>query len=146
MKDGYPEKQELDLIKHWSYRDVFKLLDYLYDLWNYNDWGFKEEWKYNHLFKRDELKVNLSTGGWSGNEDLIEALLENEYVKLLWYNKWERGGHYEFIINPEQIGFKTVSEYCKKNKVSRQYVNQTKNRFDWIIISEKKRLLRPKNL
>lgn len=141
--EGYPEQHELDLISGWDYKDVFNMLDYIGDRWNYGDWGFKREWKYNDLFKRYELHLELHTGGWSGNEDLINAIMENEWFKRLWYAEWRRGGHYKFIINPFNIEFKAVAEYCKDNKVSRQYVYKIKDRFEWIIISHNKRLLRP---
>ena len=48
-----------------------------------------------------EIAKNLwkvSTGGWSGCEDIIDALGEN---KLFWSLCWEssrKGGHYEFEV------------------------------------------------
>lgn len=140
-KEGYPDTHELKKISTWDYKDVFNLIDYIHECWNYSH-GFIKEWKYDDIFKRHELHLELHTGGWSGNEDLIKAIMDNEWIQMLWYAEWKRGGHYKFIINPFDIGFKTVPDYCKENNVSRQYVSKIKDRFEWIIISHNKRLLR----
>lgn len=140
--EGYPEQQELDKIRAWDYKDVFAMLDYIAERWNYGDWLFKREWKYDDLYKRHELHLELHTGGWSGNEDIINAILENLWFKILWYAEWSRGGHYKFIINPFNIGFRSVADYCKDMKVTRQYVHKIKDKFEWVIISHNKRLVR----
>ena len=142
---GYPEEHELEKIRSWDYKDVFEMIEYIAERWNYGDYGFKREWEYNCLFNRYELHLWLHTCGWSGNEEIIEAILDNVWFKGLWYAEWRRGGHYKFIINPFNIGFKTVFEYCKDNNVSRQYIHKIKDRFEWIIISKNKRLLRMSN-
>lgn len=142
--EGYPENKELKLIKEWDYKDVFNLMNYVEDCWWTSSWGYKKYWKIDYIGKRNVLHIELHTGGWSGNESIINSLLENNFVNILWYAEWKRGGHYKFIINPFNIGYQLVSEYCKSEKVSRQYVHKIKDRFDWVIISEHKRLLRKK--
>lgn len=142
--EGYPEAKELQLIKDWDYKDVFNLIEYLYERWHFGAWGFNQSWGRQSLTKKNVLNVHMSTGGWSGNESLIHALKENQFFCLLWHAQWNRGGHYKFCINPYNIGYITVSEHCKEYNVSRQYVHKTKDKFDWIVISQNKRLLRPK--
>jgi hypothetical protein len=68
------------------------------------------------------LLLHISTGGWSGNEDIIQELLSNQMVKMLTYTSWRRGGHYEFEINPEVLGYKPVKIWVKELGVSRQAV------------------------
>lgn len=58
-------------------------------------------WKYPDYFVvkgKKTIKLGLHTGGWSGNEDIIEALQENEMFFLLYWLKSVRGGHYYLQI------------------------------------------------
>lgn len=43
-------------------------------------------------------EIEYSTGGWSGQESFIYAVLESPFVKMLYHYAWERGGHYKFRI------------------------------------------------
>jgi hypothetical protein len=52
----------------------------------------------------DELQcpikiITYSTGGWSGQEDLINAVCQNQICDLFYLWSWRRGGHYEFRIS-----------------------------------------------
>lgn len=142
MNKGYPEEKDLKLIREWDHNDIFNLLEYLYDCWHFQDWGFKQKWSNEIIHQKPVLFVELHTGGWSGNESLITALLQNKFIRAFWYKQWTRGGHYKFEINPYNIGYTTVLEYCKNSNVSRQYVYKIKDRFKWVIISKNKRLLK----
>lgn len=42
--------------------------------------------------------IHFSTGGWSGCESFIEAVLEVEAIRALHYEAWQRGGHYTFRV------------------------------------------------
>lgn len=92
------------------------------------------------------LHLELHTAGWSGNEDIINALLENRMFTALWYKQWKTGGHYWFELNPVNLGYSTVQQYCKENGISRQGVYHTKDKFDWIEISHNKKMLKRKAL
>jgi hypothetical protein len=50
------------------------------------------------LVKRNAYKVYFSTGGWSGNEAVINAMMKWPFINLF-HTKWTRGGHYEFIVS-----------------------------------------------
>ncbi|WOJ91698.1 hypothetical protein RZS28_19835 (plasmid) [Methylocapsa polymorpha] len=41
--------------------------------------------------------LEFSTRGWSGAENLIDAMLGHIWIKYL-HTKWRRGGHYSFEI------------------------------------------------
>lgn len=43
------------------------------------------------------IAVAFHTGGWSGAEDLIDAMLRNFWINHL-HTKWERGGHFYFEL------------------------------------------------
>lgn len=87
---GNPNEYELLKIKDWNLmgNGVYELLRYVRSLWNLADTYFllKGEW------------LELHTGGWLSNENIIIALMRN---KLFWNTCWqksERGGHYFFAI------------------------------------------------
>jgi len=55
------------------------------------DWGFI-------LSGEEEFTLSLSTGGWSGNEDIIRALKKNFIFWSMYWQMNRRGGHYQFKI------------------------------------------------
>ena len=135
--EGYPTKQELKAIKNWDKNDFLGLIEYVRQRWNWAVTACQTRWEKaskTGADKRAVLHWELHTGGWSGNESLINALLENKMFCMMWYYSWERGGHYVFKINPYNIGYITVKEYCEKHDCTRQYVSKIKDRFDWISI------------
>lgn len=88
-KDGYPTERELKRIKEWDVlSDLMGLLRFVENLWSYPD---------RFILKgKRVLRLYLSTGGWSGNEDIIRALRENH---SFWWIGWQKsvvGGHYWF--------------------------------------------------
>jgi hypothetical protein len=93
MNDGYPEEHELEKIRSWEIRDkqsLDEMIEFIKSVWWSPDFGFKTD---------DDGKLYLSTGGWSGNEDIIDAMDKNH---IFWWFCWEqsrRGGHYIFDLN-----------------------------------------------
>ena len=49
-----------------------------------------------------EFVISFSTGGWSGCEDFIDAVLQNTMLNVMYYSAWKRGGHYEFRVSESQ--------------------------------------------
>ena len=49
------------------------------------------------------LEVEFHTGGWSGAETVIGKLLSHHGLRMLYYQKWESGGHYWFHIPAGQL-------------------------------------------
>lgn len=45
---------------------------------------------------RPIIRYTFSTGGWSGNEDLIRAMEQNWMIWSLTWVQSRRGGHYIF--------------------------------------------------
>mgnify|MGYP001214703824 CR=1 FL=1 len=83
--NDYPTEQELEQIKTWS--DIPSLPEFIETVWN-TGYG---------TFARNGGTLKLVTGGWSGNEDIIEAMGNN--VALFWTLYWqrsERGGAFYF--------------------------------------------------
>jgi hypothetical protein len=67
--------------------DFDKVLERLRAKWWMPEWGFI----------RKGGRVELHTGGWSGNEALIHKLQRSLFWSMCW-EKSVRGGHYYFRI------------------------------------------------
>jgi hypothetical protein len=86
-EDGYPYDAELGRIAQWPHTDIPGLIDYVIGLWHYPN----SAW-------RDGEKYCFATGGWSGNESIMDALAQNHMFWTLCWQLSERGGYYEFEI------------------------------------------------
>ena len=85
----YPTEEELQKIREWEYNDLYALFLFIKDIWNWGD-------DYVTIKGDPEVTITLVTGGWSGNEEIIQALSENYIVWAQCWEKSERGGLYEF--------------------------------------------------
>lgn len=98
--DGYPTEETLRVIREWPIKSNYAVKDlcaYCREAWN---WG-KTMW--GHKCGRDEFGkpwITVSTGGWSGNEDIVVALRENVIFWAMCWLESRRGGHYKFITAP----------------------------------------------
>ena len=138
--EGYPDEKELRMIRKWDIKEFPTLLQFVEERWCYNDFHKRELIKErNNLF----LQWTLITGGLSGNESLISALLGNQLFEMCWYYEWTRGGKHVFRIDPRNVGFRLVSDYCKENNVSRQWISKAKNKFEYFKLSPNKIFVRP---
>ena len=96
---GYPTQEFLDFVKQYEPDDSLPLVTFvekvLVDAWWSSDWGFKLHRKYRGI-----RKLELHTGGWSGNEETIGAITSNIYLThfKMKYVMWRTGGHYYFEI------------------------------------------------
>lgn len=89
--NDYPSKQDFKQIRQLAKKcpsTINELLDKMKDVWWMPDWGYR-------FTKRRFLY--LSTGGWSGNEDIISVLENTPFWWLYWVSS-RRGGHYIFHI------------------------------------------------
>ena len=98
MTGRYPSEPELEAIRRWDYHSIKGVFDYIKSIWEYADWGWHEENTTDN--GKPIIRYKISTGGWSGNEEILSALRENH---VIWSFSWvqsRRGGHYIFEINP----------------------------------------------
>ena len=87
-EDDYPEEHELKLIAEWPHDDWAALLEYVRERWTYQDrWTVGGD------------KLFVSTGGWSGNEDLIRALQQNRVFWAICWEQSRRGGHHILALD-----------------------------------------------
>ena len=102
--DGYPTDDALEIVKLWHWDDARGWFKFIENLWAYRDWGWKEkdephEWEDHKQYKDKTVhRYYISTAGWSGNESIIRAMQDNDFI---WHLNWvqsRRGGHYIFEL------------------------------------------------
>jgi hypothetical protein len=92
-EDGYPTDETLERVRVWPYTDLVGLFTFLHSIWWHAGWCWH---------RQRGRKLWISTGGWSGNEDLFDALNANWIVSSQCYHSHRRGGHYIFEF-PEGV-------------------------------------------
>jgi len=92
--NDYPRECVLKEIAEYNILEdgVQGYLDLIKRVWHTPDWGFR-------LAGKRVLRLYLSTGGCSDNEEIIAAMQENLFWLLHWQRS-DRGGHYYFKIRP----------------------------------------------
>jgi hypothetical protein len=88
----YPSEETLKKIEDWNMTkdNPFELTNFIIEVWN-ESYGVAE------LTGKKVKILKLWTGGWSGNEDIIDAIHKSDF----WYLYWQqsiRGGFYVFKI------------------------------------------------
>lgn len=89
--DGYPTDEELELIRKWDFRDLEGWFAFI-----------KSNWVYDGYFEQAGSLYQISTGGWSGHEEIIGAMEENVMCWIATWQQSRRGGHFLFEI-PESL-------------------------------------------
>jgi hypothetical protein len=97
--DGYPTQAALDIVQTWHWMDARGWFEFIKSIWNLSSWGWHESTVEND-YNPDKVmrQYDISTGGWSGNEAIIEAMQANGWM---WHLNWvqsRRGGHYIFEL------------------------------------------------
>lgn len=85
----YPSDETLEEIKNADCQDFHKFMEMIEPHWEFADWGWR----------RDGEVYFISTGGWSGNEDIIQAMKENMIFWMMYWANSRRGGHYVFCAS-----------------------------------------------
>ena len=86
--DGdYPSEDDIYKIIEWPDNDVMGLIEFIQSIWHWGD---------DYVMLKGD-KFELHTGGWSGNEDIVDALMGTMFWMLCWESS-RRGGHYYFEI------------------------------------------------
>lgn len=92
---NYPDEKSLKEIKEWDIpkQGIRGLLDLVKENTKWSD-------RQIHITGKKVIRFEYHTGGWSGNEDVINALRQNLLFWPLFWVKSIRGGHYYFKIKP----------------------------------------------
>ena len=91
MTDEYPTDATLRKVRYWPIRTGADCVDLL----RFVEAQFRGA---DRQVRRRGRRWSISTGGWSGNESLIEALQRNHIFWSLCWMKSERGGHFVFEV------------------------------------------------
>lgn len=93
--DGYPTEEFLERIRTWEVKrraDCKALLEFIRaGGWYYPEFFSPADWSRKGVWM-------VSTGGWSGNESVIDAMEDNHMFWLLSWASSRRGGHYMFDV------------------------------------------------
>ena len=84
-EDGYPTEETLERVRTWEPKDFQGLAEFLVSIWHYPE----------YITLAGSL-LRVSTGGWSGHEDIIGRLRENHAWWAFHWQSHKRGGHYVF--------------------------------------------------
>lgn len=92
MKRDYPLPCQLKKLARLAEQNKpMETVEYMRGLWWADTWGF-------HVNQKPGgVQLDLSTGGWSGNEDII-GVLQKSFFWLAHWKQSSRGGHYIFFI------------------------------------------------
>jgi len=95
--DGYPTEEELRRIIEWRPADWLQWMEFIKSCWWAADWGWAE-YDGRDDYGEPTRFYSISTGGWSGNEDIIAAMRENFCGWAMAWCEHRRGGHYRFEV------------------------------------------------
>ena len=101
--DGYPTEQSVAALEAWrptSFDDAGLFVGWdLPEIWERTGYGTARV----AIDKDGQAHIFYSTGGWSGNEELMGAVMGNFLCSYHW-NAHFSGGHYIFetrLLNPQ---------------------------------------------
>ena len=98
-RDGYPDDAAIDAITSmgegdWDFEEAERFMR--------NDFArLAKELSYASVWEEtvedgDEHEIGFTTGGWSGCESFINAVLSVKPIRMMFYYSWTRGGRYTF--------------------------------------------------
>ena len=87
MNSEYPTEEQLEKITAWPALEFYGLMEYIKPIWMYAD---------SNYWTKENGEYHISTGGWSGNEEIIEAMQQNYIWWATFWQSAERGGHFKF--------------------------------------------------
>lgn len=98
-ENNYPDEASLKQIRGW---DIFKQgVQGLLGLVEENtNWASRQI----GISGKRVIRFEYHTGGWSGNEDVIDALHHNVLFWSMFWEKSTKGGHYYFKIKLAYLG------------------------------------------
>lgn len=102
-EDGYPTNETLERIRTWTENDDYlALMEFVKSALAY-PYAFVEERDCQPEYSgaRPTREFSIATGGWSGNESVLEALENNQvFYMLSWYSS-HRGGRVVYRVPKE---------------------------------------------
>lgn len=102
--DGYPTEWGLGRLRAFT-GSPRRLVDLLEQLWWRPTLMTVDEWLHGQL--RTVVRASLATGGWSGNEEIIDVLGGTMFHLRLWESSHREGRH---VYEVEMAQWEVVSQ------------------------------------
>lgn len=96
MSYDYPTDEQLTQVQTWE-GTLGEWFTFVQTMWWAPEWGWREERGVDEIAETPVTRYRISTGGWSGNEDIIDAMQESLGWSFTWVQS-RRGGHYIFEV------------------------------------------------
>mgnify|MGYP001164518289 FL=1 len=91
--NGYPDEKVLEKIVAWDGKNSQEMLELIDQAWNHDYGDMTIE-----SITTGVDRVELITGGWSGNEEVMYAISKNRLFNGLYWQKSERGGKHVYEV------------------------------------------------
>lgn len=124
--DGYPTEEELAHLAAFE-GSPHQLVEYVHELWSYPD--FVKVTDVVDTWGRARKRVEMVTGGWSGNED-IGSTLAGTLFHLAWWESTHRGGLTVYDVPADQ--WDTPAEWGQPAAAA----PQPQEPLGWLIVQE----------
>jgi hypothetical protein len=121
---------KLKLVKEWALADAFVLIDYLKS----------HETPITTVWRHKTCEVVLA----NPDKQLIRVLKQNKQFWNACWHSTQKGNVYTFLISPVSLGFKRVPDYAKGKGIPRQYVYNSRYKYDLVYESPQKVWVREK--
>ena len=99
----YPDSADIERVKQWTFHEpdsFVKFMEFFRSIGNYWPSDAPFGWTQNGRI------YHVSTGGWSGNEEILEAMQDNLTFWMVCWREHRRGGHYVFTLPDPAVYFK----------------------------------------
>jgi len=98
-ENGYPTEAALEIVRIWHWSEARGWFDFIKSIWHMSSWGWRESEADHEYIKDKKVHLyNISTGGWSGNESIIDEMRKTNMLWHLNWVQWRRGGHFIFEL------------------------------------------------
>lgn len=109
MSRDYPTDVELKTVETWEFKEpgsFTSFMQYVRSIGHY--------WPNGILgWTQAGRTYSIATGGWSGNEDIIEAMQRNDTFWTVCWLQSRRGGHFMFEL-PDDVTYYNVTPQAAK--------------------------------
>lgn len=89
----YPDEKLLEQIETWNGKNTQEMIEWIDQAWNHNYGDMNLE-----SITTGVYRIELITGGWSGNEDVMSAIYKNRLFDSMYWQRSERGGKYVYEV------------------------------------------------
>lgn len=102
---GYPSEAAVEACQMVGSRDIQRWMLYVFPLLAKSiPYAGVQTRTVDDEVDGESLEITFATGGWSGCEDFIHAVLRNFFIKSFFLKEQRRGGGYTFVVPIKPMG------------------------------------------